>query len=422
MNRKSVDAYALFWLAGIGFLWWPFLLVRVIVDRRPLVRRPLALMVTTGCLIASLVIAAILQAPIPRLLGATANLTVWITLCILVARPWSRADVDGLVRGIVDLAAFQGVLVVIARAIYPALSTTTLPLARLLPDSLAADPNVASFSTIRLAVPDYYGKVVIRTAGVFGNPTWAGGFAAVAILLVLFAGDSLGPKMRLPIVRVVLFGILAYTLYFSYARVDVIALVVATVAVVAMKARRFMDPSMWFAAICLVIGLTVAVLPALPLSTWFGKLNSPRQGSLVAREDIYGPTLKEVLDAPTSLVGAGIKTRVEGLVASLGSHSTYLGLAYRGGLVCALSYIVFVGALGVRGFGRDAELAVGVACFLLLFSITDDFDSGHLIPLVAVVAYGLISVKRDRLDQVTVGAGAGTDAAAGAPRRLPVGD
>lgn len=418
-----MDAYAVFWLAGIGFLWWPFLLVRVIVDRRPLVRRPLALTVTTGCLVVSLAVAAALQAPIPRLLGATANLTVWVTLCLLIARPWTRADVDGIVRGVVDLAAFQGVLVVIARAIYPTLAVTTLPLARLLPDSVATDPNVVSFSTVRLAIPDFYGKVVIRTAGIFGNPTWAGGFAAVAILLVLFSGDSLGAQMRRPIVRVVLFGLFAYTLYFCYARVDVIALIVAIVAVAAMKARRFMDPSMWFASICLVVGLTVAVLPALPLATWFGKLNSPRQGSLVAREDIYGPTLKEVLDAPTSVVGAGIKTRVEGLVASLGSHSTYLGLAYRGGIVCSLSYIVFVGALGVRGFGRDAELAVGVACFLLLFSITDDFDSGHLIPLVAVVAFGLITVKRpDRPGQVTVGAGAGAAAPEPAARRLPVSD
>ncbi|MDQ6838976.1 MAG: hypothetical protein M3137_11760 [Actinomycetota bacterium] len=394
MNRRSVDSYAAFWLAGVGFLWWPFLLVLVVMDRRPFARRPVALLVTTGCLVASLFVAAAFQAPIPRLLGASANLTVWITLCLVISRSWDRTDVDGLARGIVDLAAVQGVLVVIARSIYPAFMNTTLPLARLLPASLAADPNVSSFSTVRLAVPDYYGRVVIRTAGIFGNPTWAGAFAAVAILLVLFAGDSLGPKMsRLP-VRVVVIGLSAYTLYFSYARVDVIALIVAVVAVVAMKTRRFVEPSMWIASVCLVVGLTVVVLPALPLQSWFGRLNSQRQGSLVAREDIYGPTLKEVMAAPTPVGGAGIKTRVDGLVASLGTHSTYLGLAYRGGLVCSLSFVVFLLTLGARGFDQDAELAVGLACFLLLFGITDDFDSGHLVPLAAVLAFGLIAARR----------------------------
>jgi hypothetical protein len=309
-----------------------------------------------------------------------------------------REDLDagGMIRGVVDLATFQGVLVVIARITYPALNGTRLPLARLLPTSLAGDANVAAFSTVRLAFLDYYNKVVVRTGGIFGTPTWAGALAAIAILLLLFAGDSLGPVIRRPLVRAPLVVLMAATLYLSYARVDAVALVVAAAAIVAMKARRVIHPSLWLATACLSIGTVIAVLPLLPLNSWFVEINNARQGSLVARSDIYAPTLRAVMGASTPLVGAGIKPRVTGLVASLGTHGTYLGLAYRGGLICAVSFLVFLVALAARSLHTDAELAFGLACFLLIWCLTDDIDAGNLMPLVIVIAYGSMLLGGER--------------------------
>jgi hypothetical protein len=87
---------------------------------------------------------------------------------------------------------------------------------------------------------------------------------------------------------------------------------------------------------------------------------------------------------------------VNGLVASLGTHGTYLGLAYRGGLVCAASFLVFLMALAARSLDRDAELAFGLACFLLIWCLTDDIDAGNLMPLVIVIAYGSMLVRSGR--------------------------
>ncbi|MEO5680708.1 MAG: O-antigen ligase family protein [Acidimicrobiales bacterium] len=387
INRRVVDSYAIFWLLGIAFLWWPFLLVVSLGDRRPVTRRPLAILITTAGLAVSLLLAAGGTASPSRLVGAFTNLTVWIILCRCLSRDANRAEGDGVVRGILDLALFQGILVVGARAVYPALSGVTLPLARLLPSSLAGDANVAAFSTVRLAIPDYYDRVVIRTSGIFGNPTWAGAFAAVGILILLFAPGSLSPWLRRPTVRAALVVLLGVTLYYSYARVDVVGLLVAAVAVVAVRAKRVIHPSLWMASAFIGTAALVAALPLLPLGTWFADLNSHREGSLVAREDIYAPTLRAVAHAPTPLLGAGTKERVEGLVASLGTHSTYLGLAYRGGLLAATAFVVLLVALGARSFNRDASLAFGLVCFLALFCITDDIDAGHLLPLLLLVIH-----------------------------------
>jgi hypothetical protein len=391
INRRTVNSYAAFWLLGMAFLWWPWLLLRTLKDRRPATRRPVALVVTSACLAVSLLIAAAFHAPLSRLVGAVANLTVWIILCRAVSREPNRDEAAGVMRGMLDLAVIQGVLVVLARAVYPAFSGMTLPAARLLPASLATDSNVAAFSTVRLAIPDYYDRVVIRTSGIFGNPTWAGALAAVAILFLLFGADLLSPWMRRPLVRAVLIGLMGVTLYWSYARIDLLGLLVAVIAVLAVKAKAFVHPSLWMASACTAAATLFAVLPLLPLSAWSAQLNKPRQGSLVAREDIYGPTLRAVTHAATPLLGSGIKVRVSGLVASLGTHSTYLGLAYRGGLLAAAAFFVFLVVLAARSFEKNAGLAFGLVCFLLLWCVTDDIDAGHLLPLLILVVHGLLA-------------------------------
>ncbi len=253
---------------------------------------------------------------------------------------------------------------------------------------------MAAFSTVRLAIPDYYGKVVIRTAGIFGNPTWAGALAAVAILFLLFGAESLSPWMRRPLVRAVIIGLMGVTLYFSYARVDVLGLIVAVIAVLAVKGKAHVHPSLWMASACIAAATLLAVGPLLPLGAWSAQLNRPRQGSLVAREDIYGPTLRAVTHAVTPLLGAGVKVRVSGLVASLGTHSTYLGLAYRGGLLAAAAFVVFLVALAGRSFEKNASLAFGLVCFLLVWCVTDDIDAGHLLPLLILVVHGMLATTR----------------------------
>ncbi|MDQ6782876.1 MAG: O-antigen ligase family protein [Actinomycetota bacterium] len=388
IRRRTVDSYAVFWLLGIAFLWWPWLLLQALRDRRPATRRPVALAVTTACLVISLLIAAALQASPSRIVGAFANLSVWMILLRVLTGEPDRAEADGVLRGILDLALVQGVLVVVARAVYPAFAGATLPLARLLPSSLAGDANVAAFSTVRLAIPDYYNGVVIRTSGIFGNPTWAGALAAVAILFVLFATDVLPPWMRRRVVRGAIVVLMGVTLYYTYARIDLIGLGVATAAILAVKAKGFVHPSLWMASVCAAAATLLAMVPLLPLSALFSQLNKPRQGSLVAREEIYGPTLRAISHAATPLLGAGIKERVGGLVASLGTHSTYLGLAYRGGLLAAAAFLVFLVALGVRSFEKGSSLALGLVCFLVLWCISDDIDAGHLLPLVIIVIYG----------------------------------
>jgi hypothetical protein len=393
LSRWAITSYALFWVAGAAILWWPWALAKAFLGRRRNVRPPTSLLLTCSLLAVSLTVAAVLRPNPLRVVSAVANLAIWFALLLWSIRRWTRAEVDGVLRGIVDLAVIQAVLALAAFAVYPALSGTILPLARLLPDNLLDEPNINFLSTIRLAQPDYFGRPVLRTAGLFGNATWAGGLAGLALVIVLFGGDRLSPRLRRMPVRLVLAALCAHSLYVAYARVDIVAVFAAAAGVWAVRKQRFFSPKVLLGSGCLVAATLIVLSPYVPLGEWFQRANELRKGSLETRSEIYGATLERVQNAPIPLIGAGIKERESGLVASVGSHSTYLGLAYRGGLLCPLSYAFFLLMLLWRSWRLHAPLAFGLVVYVLVWCVTDDIDAGNLIPLGLLAAFCLIQTS-----------------------------
>jgi hypothetical protein len=389
LSRSSVRAYALLWALGGAFLWWPWTMARAAVAAPHGERPPVALTVTTGLLALSLTLAAIFRPDPFRVVAAVANLTVWVTLLLWSAHRPSSSDVDGLLRGILDLAVIQAVLALAAFTIYPTLSGFELPLARVLPDSVRAEPNVAALSTVRLAYPDYFGGDVLRTAGLFGNATWAGGLAGLGLLIVVFGAERLSPAMQRPPVRAVVAVLCAVSLYLSYARVDVLAVIAAAMAIWAVRKKHLLSLRVCLGSACLVLAALIALSPEVPVQRWIDKLNEPRRGSLESRSEIYRRTIERTAEAPVPLVGAGIKERETGLVASVGSHSTYLGLAYRGGLLAAVTFLVFLGALLHRAWRRVGTMAAGLTVFIVVWCATDDLDAGNLMPLGLLAAFWL---------------------------------
>lgn len=395
MNRRSVTSYALFWAVGAAFAWWPWILVRLLFERRPRRVAPAALVGVCLCLTVSLLFAAAFSPPPGRVLGALANLAVWVTVLGLIRRKWTSAEVEGLAKGIIDLALIQAVLVLLAQLAYPTWGNSPLPLSYLLPESLRSDPSLAASTSTRLAFLDYFGQPVVRTSGIFGYPTWAGAVAALGCVLLLFGPAVPGWAGRTRLRRAVLATLIASTVFFSYSRVDAVALVAVSLMIVAMRARSRLPPWAWAASLCVLMGCTIVGVSFVSIGDAASTVNSRRVGSLESRVAIYEPTIRAIARAPTPLIGAGVKSRQSGLLASVGSHSSYLGLAYRGGIVAAILFVVFLLQVLVRAIRAKAEVAVGLTLFVLIWCLNEDFDTGHLVPLALPLASELARLNRD---------------------------
>ncbi|MCZ2825644.1 MULTISPECIES: O-antigen ligase family protein [unclassified Modestobacter] len=396
LSRRFVLGYAALWLAGAGFLWWPWLLVRLVLRARAEHRPPLLLTGVAGFLGLSLLLALVQAPPAGRVLGAALNLLVWVCLVLLVAARPSRRQLAEAAAGLVGLALVQAALTLLALLLYPQAQDLVLPLGRLLPDSVLADPSITAFAVTHLAFPDYFAMPVVRSGGILGNPTWGGALAALGILLLLV--DPFG--RRRPGVRGwALTGagvvVLLPSLVLSYSRNTVLALLVALVAAGAVLLRRRLGAPGFAALVSLSVAGGVAVLAVLPVPALIASLNGTRAGSAETRGEIYWITLDRVLASPTPLLGSGVKERVPGLVASLGSHSSYLGLLYRGGAVALLLFLAALVVAGWVAWRRGEAAALALVVFTAVWSVAEDVDVGHFVPLALVLALGLLGQPDD---------------------------
>ncbi len=384
--------YLLLWLLGAGFLWLPLALLRVVAVRRW--RLPNGLLVVGGVILplgVSLVAAAALNgAPPSRVVAGLFLLVPWVLLGVASFTTWTSRDQRALTRGLVDLALIQGALVGVAQLLHPRWSEVVLPLGHLLPDSVAQTPPLDAWTVSHLAFSDFYGGVVVRSGGMFGNPTWAGAIAAGAALCLLCRPRD--HVRRSPLTWPYAVAALAaclVTLRYTYSRNDVLGLVlgllVAGVLAGMLRLRR--RDRLLLGTLAVVLAAVASVV--LDVGFFFRQFNAPRAGSLDARQEIYVQTLQAIHRHPL-LLGSGIKEQGENLVASLGTHSTYLGLIYRGGWLAFWAFCLYLITLLVLACLRRSPLAAGLTTFTILWCTAEDLDAGHLVPVLLVLATALV--------------------------------
>lgn len=385
LTSRFIWSYAVFWVVGLGFLWWPVLLLRALRARSRGSAPNFLPSAVAGCLLLSLLVAALSGASLSRVLSASYNVSIWITLAVLTT---VRIDVPSMVRGIAQLAGLQSVAVLAAVAVRPLLDEAPLPSSFVLPGAVTRDPAFESFTTVRLVTEDYFGGTVLRAAGFFGNPTWAGVLAGLGVLVTIhFLPRSRGRERGIYSALLVLDVVV---LYLSYSRNTWVAVGAGLLAMaVVTMAKR----GQWFALmVTATSGLwaLLYVLTSVDLAATFEDVNSLREGSLDSRTAIYEATWKAIEESPFPLLGSGVKERLPELVASLGTHSGYLGILYRGGWLAVAALVVWLLVLVWRSLHAASPLAVGSAVMAMIWFIAEDIDTGHLAPLALVVTFAMI--------------------------------
>ena len=159
----------------------------------------------------------------------------------------------------------------------------------------------------------------------------------------------------------------AITLYLGYSRIAVIATVMGIGFGWVWQRVRFQFGTLLVTLAAVATGIIGTLIVGEAIANKLVELNDQRAGSFVARTDIYESTI-DAIDFPEAfLVGSGVKQRRTDLVASLGSHNTYLGLLYRGGALVLAAFVflllrsLFRSIRGrERGVGRSAPVLRGV--------------------------------------------------------------
>lgn len=377
-------AYPALWMVGVAGAFWVALAVP---STMYLLRSRLT---GTGVLALTIPLALILSMPVgflvfgvspERVVGALANIAVWIVVAAGMVLGERRDIRLHLARVLVWVGACQGALTLLSSFITPA----KLPVPLLSPVASALPGSAAALAQNRLYYMDWLGGAAYRSAGLMGQPTWAGAFAAVAIVAAIYlliratnrTSWWWGALWSIPLC--------AYSLALSLSRsttlVLLAALILGAMMLLATRHRAFGA----LIPVFVIALIPVAISLGSRIGESFDELNSQREGSAEARGDIYAQTWKLIGELPIAALGYGIKPREDGLVASVATHSAYLGLLFRAGaLGVALWLALILRLLYVAVRARDA-LAFTLVAFVAAWCILEDFDPGHLLPLALIM-------------------------------------
>ena len=379
--------YPELWALGGAVLFWPLMAIlsaAYLLKTRLTGLAALSLAVAVVLGLSSVLGTIMFGLQIDRLLGLVANITVWIGLAGLLVLA-SRRDLSReLSRALAVVCLAQGAVILLAWALMP--QPLPIPLTAGLAESLP--DSVRAFSTSNIVYVDWLGGEELRSIGLMGNPTWAGAFAAVALVVVV-------PLVREP-GRWRLLGWLAIAaaglgIAFSLSRSTIAALVVSVGLGALQLVRR--RSTVAFFTLSLIAPLLAAGYVLSQWATvvgWIDETNATRAGSLDSRSDIYRETFRLVGELPFPLLGYGIKPHDPDLVSSIATHSTYLGMLFRGGFLGLLAVLALLIGVMIQAYRAGSATAAAITSFTAIWCLLEDFDPGHLLPLGLVYAVTLV--------------------------------
>ena len=341
-----IASYPGIWAIGLGFVFWPILAVVSFVTLRN--REPnsvsKALLAVGLCELFSIPLGVLFfDASLQRVLAALCNVSVWVTSSILISVKFSSNEQIRLIKILINLALIQAGLVLIARIIFP----DSLPIPIFREQIKYFGMNALAFADNQIVYISWFDGFTLRTSGIMANPTWAGGFSVLAIFLLW--------RRQIELKKPV------YRYCFEYLLLGYV--VIATII------------------------LAIFVYSSGALQELIFALNQTRSGSLLSRKAIYDMTVNYLQEHPFPVLGFGIKPESEGLVASIATHSTFLGVLFKGGILGFCAYIYFLLVSVKQLVQMRSYFGILLFIFITSWTVFEDFDGGHLIPLFLVLTF-----------------------------------
>jgi O-antigen ligase len=293
-----------------------------------------------------------------------------------------QEEIDIFKNKLIQIGFFQGAIVLITFLIYP--NESPIPILNNKFDSFGT--NARAFSSSQIIYSDWLEGAALRTHGIMANATWAGGFSALVLLLIL---DEKKKKNSIYKRMFYQFSLLIAILvvYLSLSRSVLISLTISLMVLGFQHIQNHV-PNRDFlhfintTSLVLFLSTSVYLIVFVNISKTFQTINDSRAGSLNTRSDIYLETYRLIREHPLPVIGFGIKPEGEGLVASIATHSTILGLIFKGGILSLITYLVVYFVIARRLMQLREATDLSVIIFIFIWCILEDFDPGHLIPLI----------------------------------------
>lgn len=256
---------------------------------------------------------------------------------------------------------------------------------------------IASSTRIRLVQPDYlFGRFLPRTSAFVNYPT---AYGAVLVLcgMASLAGRRLGYVKNRRAYRL-LWPVFGLGLAVSGSRGALLG--AGAAAIVWALASRRSTRAVGGIAVGIAALIVAASLVRGDLARSTGNdRDRVRYGSTQARISLYEKAYELWRESP--LVGIGVKP-LDRSEFAVGSHSTYVGLLLRTGVVGVLLFVAFMLAMGVelwrrllsardRASAELVRLSLSALAFGAVWMIGEDLDAPQL---VAFLFFAILAISR----------------------------
>ncbi|HTL47459.1 MAG TPA: O-antigen ligase family protein [Verrucomicrobiae bacterium] len=317
-----------------------------------------------------------------RIVAAVYNLSFWIMgamIVVVMANNFRSEMIPDILDGFYALSFFVAVVsFLILAAWMKGIRDVTLPSPLYGLASHLGDTNLVKDSLlIRPLMWDWFASVSRPRFNVFSPyPTAAGGCIMIILLMILTRAVLLHKLKNAVFIGVFALSSLGFLMTLS--RISILAFLVAFFVVFLVEKKNFV---IWLLGLVFVLVICYPLLES--LTQWIMGL---REGSTSIRFQLYRYSLEQLHDADW-IFGLGIKPRENIFAIPLGSHSTYISLLFKTGIIGTTAFVSFQAWLMMKWFRlrlivrRKRELflfwrSIGLVLVAMsLWMATEDMDA-----------------------------------------------
>lgn len=259
---------------------------------------------------------------------------------------------------------------------------------------LESFPLVKSSSMITIVSASWLFSVQFPRSSIMSPyPTAAGAIVIMLLPLTIAYNSSLNEEKTKIFMKYCTFILGILILFFSISRFSIFSLLIGFIIVWTIKTKKRS-----------IIFLFLVLLFLLILIPYFGfffdLFNSIRPGSLTLRAKSYAFAM-DMMKEENLMFGIGVKPRLDEIQIPVGSHSTYLGLFLRTGIIGILIFIFFELYLLFIWFINRKKIisiriktiwdSIGVSLFAMSFwMIFEDIDAPQLVCFLYFLVIGIM--------------------------------
>ncbi|MEM5875596.1 MAG: hypothetical protein QXX45_03450 [Candidatus Aenigmatarchaeota archaeon] len=404
------------WLTGINFIVFHlfslialFKLAMLNIKTNKIIKTPYVcfLLIFFILIYILAIILNIYESSFSRILAAFYNLSFWIIgliVIILIYNKFETTFILMFLRSIYWLTIFLIFLALIAFFLYFKgfqqeinFKSILLMLFPNLENIFKIAPLISSSLNPTILYVDYFFNISLpRLRGIENYSTAFGGLMMLLIPMNIAYLKIKGTgKFKIFIITL----LIVLLMIFSLSRIAFLSLFTGWLYVNILKKKKFF--------ILTTLTIFIIILPSFNI---IDKIFLMKRGSTETRLSLYNMAINEVLNKQP-IIGLGIKPRREDLDIPIGSHSTYIGVIYKTGILGFIFFILFFISVNLQyiKLRRYIYIDKNFKFFLDMLGIcliagqiwmfTDDLDAAPIFSFLYFMIIGLIIFLKDKFEK-----------------------